>query len=84
MNYWLVQVCKFCDLVIMEASYIFTADRYFAGNDGQASIKLPQSKMCGRKGFLPEAVIESWLQYKKSKSKDAKSREKLLTKKYRL
>jgi hypothetical protein len=40
--------------------------------------------MCGREGFLPEAVFESWLQYKKSKSKDAKSREKLLTKKYRL
>jgi len=41
--------------------------------------------MCGgREGFLPETIFVTWLQYKKSKSKDAKSREKLLIKKYRL
>ena len=78
-EHYLLQVWKYCDLLILEALY---SQPYFC-NDGQVTIYL-KSKMCGREGYLPEAVFDSWLQYKKSKSKDAKSREKLLIKKYRL
>jgi hypothetical protein len=63
----------------MEALYSQT---YFC-NDGQVTAYL-KSKLCGSEGFLPHQVFDSWLQFKKSKSKDGKSREKLLIKKYRL
>jgi hypothetical protein len=84
---------KYCELLLMDA--IFSKPYY--PNDREIVLYLI-SKLCSQNScrdgdgddndrhgdsILSQATFEQWLKHKKSTSRDAKTRERLLTKKYR-
>jgi hypothetical protein len=83
---------KYCELLILDAIY---SKPYFQ-NDREI-ISYLKSKLCGdfsedndddidddnENAILSEDTFVYWLQHKKSASRDAKTRERLLSKKYR-
>lgn len=80
---------KYCELLVFDAIY---SKPYFQ-NDREI-VSYLKSKLCvqtiddndstnDEQAILSEETFVYWLQHKKSPSRDAKTREKLLTKKYR-
>lgn len=84
---------KYCELLVLDAIY---SKPYFQ-NDREI-VSYLKSKLCDQinendnddndcnddeQAILSEEIFVYWLQHKKSASRDAKTREKLLTKKYR-
>jgi hypothetical protein len=85
---------KYCDLLVLDAVY----SKPFYSNDREIVSYLTTKLCCharctdeddagdiGDNGdsLLSEETFKQWLQHKKCLSRDAKTREKLLTKKYR-